>query len=321
MFVRWLFISLIFSIVLAGCVGQEVKTEIETVEPVPEVVQVEPETRPQVKKKRRLPPIIILVSEAIPAYQLVADELKKQFPKRSTIVYLSKDLKEREQLISLLKKPHYQQFVAIGLDAAKEAKGLTGREDELIFCQVFNYQNYQLVGPAAKGVESLPGTADMFARWSAMSPALKSVVVITGSGMEDYITAATQVAAKSGIELSHRVVSTDKELLFVYKQVAPGVQGLWLLPDNRVLSGRTIRELMTFSVRNAKQVVVFNESLLRLGGLMSVTTRPEEIARKVAQRLRAAVEVKGVPGPDLLPLDDAEIKVNKVAARRYNIKL
>ena len=264
--------------------------------------------------------MLFLVSEAIPAYQQVADELAKRFPKRSTVVHLSTRRAERKELISLLKKPSYQQFVAIGLGAAKEARLVAGKEDEVVFCQVFNYQDHQLVGPRYKGVGALPGTAAMFARWRELSPTLKSVGVVSGPGLEAEIADATSQAAKHGIVLRHEVVNTDKEMLFAYKQMAPSVQGLWLLPDNRVLSGRTIKELMSFSVRNAKQVAVFSDSLLRLGGLLSVTTRTEEIATKVTERLRKASQGKGIPGPVLLLLEDGDIQVNTIAAKRYNSK-
>jgi hypothetical protein len=262
--------------------------------------------------------VVILVSEPIPAYQQVAEKLEKLLPKRSTILYLPPEAKARKQLTLQLKNPQYQQFVAIGLSAATEARALAGSEDELIFCQVFNYQEHDLVGPRAKGVGALPGTSAMFATWSQMSPALKSVGVITGPGLEEVIAAASSEASSRGIQLLHRVVNTDKEMLFEYKQMAPLVQGLWLLPDNRVLSGRIIKEVMSFSVRNSKQVAVFNDDILRLGGFLSVTSRPEEIAAKVAQRLDEAYRGKGVPGPDLLLLQEGDIQVNAIVARRYN---
>jgi hypothetical protein len=268
---------------------------------------------------RPLPPVVILVSEPIPAYQQVADELARLLPGRSTVLYLSPEAGSRKQL-TLLKSAEYQQFVAIGLSAAREAKVLAGGEDELIFCQVFNYQDYDLVGPRARGVAALPGTRAMFATWSEMAPSLKSVGVITGPGLESVIAAASSEAASHGIQLHHRVVKTDKETLFEYKQMAPLIQGLWLLPDNRVLSGRIIKEMMSFSVRNSKQVAVFSDDILRLGGLLSVTTRADEIAAKVAQRLQEAYKGKGVPGPDLLLLDEGDVQVNAIAARRYNLQ-
>ncbi len=263
---------------------------------------------------------MVLLSESIPAYQEVADELERRIAERITVLNLDTISIGRKQLVKQLNKKEYQQFVAIGLEAAKLAKMVAGREDELIFCQVFNYQNYNLVGPRAKGVSALPGTAEMFARWSEMSPSLKRVGVITGSGLESVIASARKEAAKHGIELQHQVVQTDKELLFEYKRIAPTLQGLWMLPDNRVLSGRTIKELMSFSVRNAKQVAVFSDSILRLGGVLSITTRAEEIATKVEQRLQAAYKANGVPGPELLLLERGEIQVNSVAAKRYNLK-
>lgn len=319
MLLRWFIPAfMVFSLVTA-CTREEVRPA--PVAP-PVVKKVQP--RPPAKKiskpqPRPLPPVVILVSETIPAYQRVADELARLLPRRSTVRYLSPEAESRKQL-TLLKSAEYQQFVAIGLSAAKEAKALAGREDEFIFCQVFNYQDYDLVGPRAKGVAALPGTRAMFATWSEMSPALKSVGVITGPGLEPVIAAASSEAARYGIQLQHRVVKTDKETLFEYKKMAPLIQGLWLLPDNRVLSGRIIKEMMSFSVRNGKQVAVFSDDILRLGGLLSVTTRAEEIAAKVAQRLQEAYKGKGVPGPDLLLLEEGNIQVNAIAARRYNLQ-
>ncbi len=307
---------------VAACSRQEVKPEPqpEQVTPPPVVKQEKP--RPEKKRVKKAPPapppLLILVSEAIPAYQQVAEALVGHFPKRSTVVQLSSQIAQRQQLTALLKKPEYQQFVAIGLAAAKEAKQLAGSEDEVVFCQVFNYQDHQLVGPRYKGVGSLPGTAAMFARWHEISPALQSVAVITGPGLEQELEEASARALEHGISLQRRVVHSDKEMLFEYKQLAPSVQGLWLLPDNRVLSGRTIKELMSFSVRNSKQVAVFNESILRLGGLLSVTSRPEEIASRVAQRLREAQQQEGIPGPALRLLEDGDIQINSIVARRYN---
>lgn len=299
---------------LGGCSRQETKPE-----PAPPVVEKPKPAPKKVKKARQLPPVVILVSEDIPAYRQVAEEVKKQLPRRSSVVHLSNATDAGEGLSALLKKPQYQQFVAIGLAAAQEAKRLAGREDELIFCQVFNYQDYKLIGPRAKGVGALPGTAEMFSTWSRMSPTLKSVGVITGPGLEEVIQQASLEAEKNGIQLQHKVVGSDKEMLFEYKQMSPAIQGLWMLPDNRVLSGQSIKELMSFSVLNGKQVVVFSDAMLRLGGLMSVTARSEEVANKVLERLDDAFRSKGIPGSDLILLQHGDIRVNGVVARRYNL--
>ena len=289
------------------------------------VIKVEPKPAPvvkkPVKKKPVRPHVVILVSEAIPAYRQVADELASQLPATTTVMELAAGEKEREQQRKLIQSKAYQQFVAIGLEAAREAGRVAGREDEVVFCQVFNYSQHGIAGPMSKGVGAIPGTRELFQRWSGMSPGLTRVAVVSGEGLEAVIAEAREQAAKQGIELVHRVVKTDKELLFEYKTMAPSVQGLWLLPDNRVLSGRAIRELMSFSVRNGKQVVVFSDELLRLGAVMSVSSRSEEIAAKVKQRLDEAYRVKGFPGPELLLLEQGEISINTIAAKRYNLNV
>jgi hypothetical protein len=319
MFLHRLIAALIAFSLITACSKEEVRPESAALPVLKKVQPTPPAKKISKPAPRPLPPVAILVSEPIPAYQQVADELARLLPGRSTVLYINPGTGSRKQL-TLLKSTEYQQFVAIGLSAAREAKALAGREDELIFCQVFNYQDYDLVGPRAKGVAALPGTRGMFATWSEMSPALKSVGVITGPGLESVIAAASSEAAIHGIQLYHRVVKTDKETLFEYKRMAHLIQGLWLLPDNRVLSGRIIKEVMSFSVRNSKQVAVFSDDILRLGGLLSVTTRAEEIAAKVAQRLQEANKGKGVPGPDLLLLEEGNIQVNAIAARRYNLE-
>lgn len=303
-------------LLLVGCNREPLKPE-PAVAPV--VRQAPPQKPPpkRVSSLRPLPPVVILVSESIPAYQQVAAQLQRLLPGRTTVFYPSDESPASVQQRAALRRPEYQQFVAIGLGAAREARALAGGEDELIFCQVLNYQEYDLIGPRAKGVGALPGVGAMFATWGEMSPAVKEVGVITGSGLESVVEAASREAATHGITLRHRVVSNDKELLFGYKQMAASVQGLWLLPDNRVLSGRIIKEVMAFSVRNSKQVAVFSDDLLALGGLLSITSRNEEIAAKVVQRLQEAYRGKGVPGPDLLLLEEGDIKINAIVAKRY----
>jgi hypothetical protein len=265
--------------------------------------------------------VVILVSDKIPAYQQVADEVAKRIPNRSSVLYLSPGADARKQRQALYQDSAYQQFVAIGLAAAKEARAKAGKEDEIVFCQVFNYQDFDLVSPRSKGVGALPGSFSMFASWRKLSPTLKQVGVITGPGLEDVINSASLEAARLDIELIHKVVASDKEVLFEYKQMAPGVQGLWLMPDNRVLSGRIIKEMMSYSVRNGKQVVVFNDSLLRLGGLLSLSSSKKEIAEKVVKRLDEAYRGKDVPGPDLLPLEDGDLRINTVVAKRYRLNM
>ncbi len=318
----WVYLLVIVTIFASGCSQQVVVPEQETPPPVTEL---EKPVQPVKKEKRPAPPpppppqIIILVSEAIPAYERVAQELEKRLPEGAKTAYLNRYRKVGKEITEQLARPDYQQIVAIGLYAATEARRVAGDEDDVIFCQVFNYRDHQLIGVHSKGVGAIAGTKSMFANWSRLSPTLNNIGIVTGSGMEAVVTKAASEASTYGIRLQHKVVANDKELLFEFKRMAPHIQGIWLLPDNRVLSRQAIKELLSFSVRSGKQVAVFNDELLRIGGLMSVTPRVEEIADRVVERLQAAHNTEGVPGPQLLLLEDGDIRINRAAARRYGI--
>ncbi|MDH5784180.1 MAG: hypothetical protein OEZ16_01060 [Chromatiales bacterium] len=314
--VRLIPLLFVFLFLIQAC-GTAPKPRIEP--EIPKEVEKEEPQEITIKKTAR-PPVIILLSEMIPAYQQVADELVRILPDNTIVVLLASEAAERETQRKLMRQEGYQQFVAIGLEAAQIAKSVAGAEDEVVFCQVFNHRLHNIAGPMSKGVGALPGGSELFKQWRSMSPGLKRVLVMTGSDLDEVISLATEQAKEQGIELVHRVVENDKVLLFTYKEMASAVDGIWLLPDNRILSGRTIRDVLAFSVRNGKQVAAFSDEIFRLGALLSVKSKSTEIAGKVVHRLDEAYQAKGFPGPELVLLEHASIKVNDVAAKRYNIK-
>lgn len=303
----WRLTLIVVAVVLHGCV-QPAKKELPPPPPPAPVV-----------KRQPLPEVVILVSENTPAYTKVANLLARQLGKRGSIRYLTPSQMENLRILDAYKNDEHKQFVSVGLSASVAAKSLVN--SQVVFCQVFNYQEYALFSPKHKGVSMIPSMSRTFAAWRAIAPATTDVGVITGPGLEDMMKVAAAVAKRHGITLHYSVVNSDKEYLFAYKQMADQVQGYWLLPDNRVLSGNALREVMTFSVRNSKQVVVFSNELLNLGGLISVTSDYRNIAQQVLDRLEAAQDKENIPGPDIGYLDRAVLKINPVMAQRFGLEI
>lgn len=263
--------------------------------------------------------VVILVSENIPAYSAVASTLAEQLGQRGSIRYLKANQFENLRTLGAYQDSTRHQFVSIGLKASVAAKTLTDRQ--VVFCQVFNYQEYDLVSPQHKGVSMTPSLSRTFSTWRALAPDITDIGLISGPGFDDLIQAAKAAAKNQGITLHHETVNSDKEYQYAYKQMADKVQGYWLLPDNRVLSGNVLRDVMTFSVRNSKQVVVFNEELLNLGGLFSTGNDYEDIAQQVLDRLEQAHDKEEIPGPDVVYPDKMVLRINSVMAQRLNLKI
>lgn len=264
---------------------------------------------PPVKQPR----VTILVSDDLPAYTGIAEALKAQLPQSPHVVELQGEQPSAAQFVDRLGRPEAGPVVAIGPLAARVAS--TYSAGRIVFCQVFNHQDPALAAPRIQGVAMLPPAELQFRAWKKLDPGLHRVGVITGPDHEDLIARAREAAQRQGIVLEHRVVHSDKEMLFAFKRLTPDIQGLWLLPDDRVLSRRVLRELMAYSSKHQRQVVVFHPELLRLGGLMSVGSVDADVAARVIDALHNASGRGGAPAAGLLPLSEIRVEVNSGVAQ------
>jgi len=263
--------------------------------------------------------VAVLVSDRSAAFTGVEREIKRRYPHRIETYnldghdVLSADMRRK------IESPELPVVVAIGLHAARAAQGLAGKK--VIFCQVFNYEEADLVTPSMKGVAATPPARELFRVWKTLSPRLRKIGVITGGRLGNLIDEARAAAAEYRIGLIHVGARSDRETLYAFKRLAPKIQGLWLVPDNRVLSVGVIRDMMTYGMKQGKQMAVFNHELLGLGGLVSAESSYPDIAGQVLERVGQAQRYAGVPGEPVVPLNRANIRINKVMAGRLNLSI
>jgi ABC-type uncharacterized transport system substrate-binding protein len=307
----WRFVVILVFLTLHGCAKPPQRNvAIPEHKPAPPV---------RVAKKLTPPHVIILVSENIPAYSDVARELGRLLGKRASIQYLSSSLMENMKAINTLKNEDNVQIVSIGLNAAVAANTLTNHQ--VIFCQVYNFQDYALLSPNHKGVSMMTSFSKTFSTWRTLSINAIDIGVISGPGFEEVMQTAKSAALSQGFRLHHETVNSDKEYLYTFKKMSKQVQGYWLLPDNRVLSENILRDLMTFSVRNSKQVAVFSDELLKLGGLFSIQSNNKDIAQQVFDRLDQAQFQDTIPGPDIVYPEKLELLINSVMAKHLDVTI
>jgi ABC-type uncharacterized transport system substrate-binding protein len=296
----WRLIIIALALVLQSCAAHKVPA------PAPVV-------------KRTPKDVVILVSENIPAYSSVAVALARDLGKRASVLYLAGSTATNNKILAGYRDDEHKQFVSIGLRASIAAKTLANRQ--VVFCQVFNYQEYELITDLHKGVSMIPSMSKIFGAWRELAPDITDIGVISGPDLDDMIQTARAAARENGITLHHETVNFDKEYQYAYKQMADRVQGFWLLPDNRVLSETVLRDVMTFSMRNGKQVAVSNDELLNLGGLFTISNDYDDVARTVMGRLEQAQDLDSIPGPDIVYPGKLVLHVNPVMVERLNLKL
>lgn len=261
--------------------------------------------------------VAIVSSGKAKSFKQVADRLKLKLGDRAKVFTLKGNSRLDQQLLRRLNKSGRKQVVTIGLRASRWSNQLAGKQ--VIFCQVFNYRQYGLVASNRKGVSAVPPPDQLFRQWKRLSPKLRSVLAITGPLHRTMLRQARYDARRHGIQLKHMVVGSDKEFIYTYKQNAGKYHGLWLLPDNRVLSRKAIRDVMSYSVKHSRQVMVFSPQLLQIGGLVSASAIADDVAQQVYRRLQDGAGEPNIPGPAVTHLTRADFRINRVVATQLGL--
>lgn len=256
--------------------------------------------------------LAILLSNESPAFQRVAKEIIRQHGKPVESFRLNDS---PEETLRRLQQSPATSVVAIGLPAARAARHLKGKQ--IVFCQVSSHEEGNLISASMKGVRSIPPVSEQFRAWRALNPKLRSVGVITGPQQNALLTEANQAAQEHGLTLIAVQVKADRETLYAFKQLSRRVQGLWLVPDNRVLSSAVLRDLMAYAVMEGKQVLAFSQELLSLGALLSMESSPADIASRVLALTREAPKSTR----EVMSLTQAETRVNTMMLRRFGLKV
>jgi len=187
---------------------------------------------------------------------------------------------------------------------------------EIIFSQVLEPDTDAGATPKIRGVAATPPPAVQFAAWAEIDPGLGRIGLISSEAFAKVVPDAEAAAAAIGAKLMHRLSTSDRETLYLFRRLAPAIDGLWLAPDSQILSPAVIDEILRLAAELNIGVLVFSESLLDRGGLISVGASPTQIAATVihtVERIRAG-EARALPAE--IPLDQCMARVNaRVAAR------
>lgn len=187
----------------------------------------------------------------------------------------------------------------------------------VVFCQAPDLD--LAATPNVWGVASLPPLELQLKAWRRVDPNLRSVVLVLGRDEMLLAAEAQRAAAAQGIDVELHFASSDQEAVYLFKRAAADVDGLWLLPDNTVLSPRAIREMLDHAAAHDLETLVFTPSLLEWGALLSVAPTDVDLARTLASIAQALATRSGSELPPVTPLSELEARVNTAVAERLGL--
>lgn len=295
---------------LSGCsfltsqFGPAEPEPVVIVEPPPPVDV--PEKKVFVPKPTPLPSVAIVLTSGQPAYADVARELTLRFD-NFEIYDLSDENRPPITVLRLINDSDTDAVVAIGLRAAQSSVAMS--DSPVVFSQVFNYQDYDLLTDHSRGVAAIAPLDAQISAWLQADPTITRIGAIIGPGHEDLIAEAELAADRHGIELLLRVAKSDQETLYNFKRMIRDIDGFWLFPDNRILSRRALMQIMDDAKRQRVPVLVTNESLLNIGASISVSSVASDIAETITAIVRQIQAGNIHRVPLISPLSEIRVKM------------
>lgn len=312
---------------VAGCAGPRPAPvedmpptmETETIPLEDEASPAPPVAAPQIPDRVPEPSpheVVVLFANDVPGHTDVAAQIAALLPDDAYRVSLV-DIRAADSAtaVEALQDRAELVTVAVGLSAVEFARARLG-ERPIVFCQVFNYRDLLRGNESIWGVHSIPPLALQLQAWQSVDPSLRRVGLIVGNAHTQWLDDAREAATRAGIEIRTEVSASDRETLYLFKRLAPQIDGFWLLPDNTILSPAVLEQMLRYALSHNVSVLVFNENLLDWGALMSASGTPTNIAQGVRDVVARVVTGRTEGLPAMTPLSEVSLQVNAGVARR-----
>lgn len=299
-------------LLLAGCAATGPSAVVPPLEPIvvdakplPVPAPREPVVQPAPPRQPVRADIALVVDTSTPAHAPIADEIASALsPRRYRVERFAATAPELDAL-----RTRGVTVVAVGPEAVLAARAALP-DKPLVFCQVPAYGDVLQAGAPIWGVQTLPPLELQLKSWQSVDPSLRTIALIVSASGTMLAQEAQRAASALAADLLVETSASDRETLYLFRRIAAGVDGLWLLPDNNALSPPVLRELLTLAAARGIGVLTFNEALLSRGALLTATAVPADVAATVVHLVDRVVAKRTSDLPAMTPLSAAAFAIN-----------
>jgi hypothetical protein len=155
--------------------------------------------------------------------------------------------------------------------------------------------------------------------WTKLDPKLRRVGLIVSQSHTDLISQAQLAAKIATVSVTTEISGSDRETLYLFKRMAPQIDGIWLVPDDQILSPEILRNLLEYAVSHGVRVCVFSDALLDWGALMSARPTTPDTARTLRRILERMMAGGANAVPPLTTTSELVVHLNTQVAGRLGL--
>ena len=152
---------------------------------------------------------------------------------------------------------------------------------------------------------------------------IKRIGVIYNRARTGYLVKRAQVVAREeGLELVTREISSAKDVVAALESFQDGIDALWIVPDETVLSQAVVQQMLLFSYRRKVPLLGLSDRHAQMGALFALSfASGEDIGRQAGELAQAILG--GRPAADV-PYTNARklfLMVNLKAAQKLGLEI
>ncbi|MCX8513609.1 MAG: ABC transporter substrate-binding protein [Candidatus Pacebacteria bacterium] len=205
-------------------------------------------------------------------------------------------------------KGDYNLFLTLGTGASQAMVNLI-KDKPIIFAAVTDpvfaklVQSNEMPGANVTGTTDVTDYRAQLNLFKRVVPTLKKIGILYNPGEINSISGLknTEMIAKDlGLEVITTPINNTNDILNSAKSIANKVDGVFILPDNTLLAGQ--ESIMRVMNENKKPVFAFDETGVKVGGLISIGTNYEKLGERSA---RMAVRVLKGDATATMPVEGA----------------
>jgi len=267
---------------------------------------------------------IAVVSHAnITPYKLAIDGFRSQVDLPLHEYHLNRDNEHQDEIEHAISQQHPELIFALGKSALSVAREINSSAP-IIFAFVLHPEHVSRPGNRIRHRESgIAMTIDAEQQFKMLLRIVPSAhrigVIYDPNKSAALIRQAKHAASRLGIHLVAVAATNQKAAARAIADIITGVDAMWMVPDNTVLTSTTFRQMVRLSLKDAVVLIGLAPKYVRAGSLFSLSFDSRSVGKQAGKMARGMLN--GRKFTALLAPDTVNLLVNRQTAKRLGLKL
>jgi ABC-type uncharacterized transport system substrate-binding protein len=269
--------------------------------------------------------VAVLLSAKVSEYEEALKGFKEAAPHEIVAVYdMDGDLdRGRKQLAEIEAKVKPDLIFAVGIWALQV---IVSRPPPLpvVYAMVLNPPS--VIGAGTKNVTgaSMNVPVEQSIRlFKQLGPQVKRIGVIYNPAKTGYLVKRAQtVAREEGLELVTREINSAKEVIGALESFQDGIDALWIVPDETILSQAVVQQMLLYSYRRRVPLLGMSDRHAQMGALFSLSfASGEDIGRQAGELAQAILTGRAASDVPYTSARKLFLTVNLKAAQKLGLEV